>query len=97
MIYLHNSPIGSHGNLKTANCLVDSRWVVKISDFGLHQLKSNDYYNEQHELQMINEAETELKCQELLWRAPELIRDKDSLPQGTQKGDVYSVRKIIIQ
>ncbi|GFY70260.1 guanylate cyclase 32E, partial [Trichonephila inaurata madagascariensis] len=39
MIYLHDSQLRSHGNLKSSNCLVDSRWVVKISDFGLHELK----------------------------------------------------------
>ena len=39
MIYIHDSPVRSHGNLTTNHCLVDSRWVVKIADFGLHQLK----------------------------------------------------------
>lgn len=39
MIYLHDSPIRFHGALHTANCLVDSRWVVKLSDFGLREFK----------------------------------------------------------
>jgi len=37
--YLHDSPLRFHGNLKTSNCLVDSRWVVKVADFGLHEFK----------------------------------------------------------
>lgn len=39
MIYLHDSPVRFHGALHTANCLVDSRWVVKIADFGLREFK----------------------------------------------------------
>ena len=39
MTYIHDSALRSHGNLKSSNCLVDSRWVVKITDFGLHELK----------------------------------------------------------
>ena len=34
MLYLHDSVIGSHGNLKPSNCLIDGRFVVKITDFG---------------------------------------------------------------
>lgn len=39
MTYLHDSPLKCHGNLCTANCLIDSRWVVKLSDFGLYAFK----------------------------------------------------------
>lgn len=39
LIYLHDSEIVSHGNLRSSNCLVDSRWVCQLSDFGLHEFK----------------------------------------------------------
>lgn len=39
LIYLHDSEIISHGNLRSSNCLVDSRWVCQLSDFGLHEFK----------------------------------------------------------
>lgn len=31
-----------HGNLKSSNCVVDSRFILKITDFGLHELREND-------------------------------------------------------
>ena len=40
MAYIHSSDIRSHGNLKSSNCVVDSRFVLKITDFGLHSLRS---------------------------------------------------------
>ena len=48
--YLHNSDIRQHGNLKSSNCVVDSRFVLKITDFGFLAfrnkgfLKENDNY-----------------------------------------------------
>lgn len=41
MRYIHHSPIKFHGNLKSRNCVVDSRWVLKLTDFGLPQIFSN--------------------------------------------------------
>lgn len=39
MLFLHGSSLGSHGNLKPSNCLVDGRMQVKLSGFGLWELK----------------------------------------------------------
>ena len=42
MAYLHSSEIRSHGNLKSSNCVVDSRFVLKVTDFALHSLRGRD-------------------------------------------------------
>ena len=42
MTYLHSTDIKSHGHLKSSNCVVDSRFVVKITDFGLHYFKEKE-------------------------------------------------------
>jgi len=61
MNYLHDSPVRVHGNLKSSNCLVDSRWVVKLADFGLLEFKKEGYSSssdilamtEPHQLQQV--------------------------------------------
>jgi len=35
MCYIHNSKLGSHGRLKSTNCLVDNRWMLRITDYGI--------------------------------------------------------------
>ena len=42
MIYIQSSDIRSHGNLKSTNCVVDGRFVLKLTDFGLHSLRGAD-------------------------------------------------------
>ncbi|XP_048508953.1 guanylate cyclase 32E isoform X2 [Athalia rosae] len=87
MIYLHDSDIISHGNLRSSNCLVDSRWVLQISDFGLHEFKSGQ-----------EEPDYDKKeLQRLLYRAPELLRSPAPLPRGSQKGDVYSFALVLYE
>ena len=38
MKYIHDSPIGAHGHLRSDVCLIDSRWVLKVSDVGISWL-----------------------------------------------------------
>lgn len=47
MAYLHSTDIKSHGSLKSSNCVVDGRWVLKITDYGLTKFKSNQAEREE--------------------------------------------------
>ena len=38
---IHNSPIKFHGRLKSCNCVIDSHWVLKITDYGLRKFLSS--------------------------------------------------------
>ena len=39
MDFLHRSDLRWHGRLTSSNCLIDSHWVLKVTDFGLHHFK----------------------------------------------------------
>ncbi|XP_076326547.1 receptor-type guanylate cyclase Gyc76C-like isoform X2 [Tachypleus tridentatus] len=86
MTYLHQSEIRVHGNLKSSNCVVTARWVLKVTDFGLHEVRTNE------ENGSISEYEY---YRNMLWKAPEILRDTSQYPRGSQKGDVYSFSIIL--
>lgn len=49
MAYLHNSDVSVHGKLRSCNCLIDGRFVLKISDFGLRTLTTpSEFVKDQH-------------------------------------------------
>lgn len=49
MAYLHNSDVSVHGKLRSCNCLIDGRFVLKISDFGLRTLTTpTEFSKDQH-------------------------------------------------
>ncbi|XP_018358835.1 PREDICTED: atrial natriuretic peptide receptor 1-like isoform X1 [Trachymyrmex cornetzi] len=89
MAYLHASEVKSHGNLKSSNCVVDSRFVLKIADFGLHELRRNA------DVDSDGDKNSYAYWRKQLWTAPELLRMERQLPEGTQKGDVYSFAIIV--
>ncbi|KAM9426403.1 retinal guanylyl cyclase 2 [Pholidichthys leucotaenia] len=78
MKYLHHRGV-CHARLKSRNCVVDGRFVLKVTDYG---------YNEVLESQRF--PYTEPRPDELLWTAPELLRSGNPGLHGTLPGDVYS-------
>uniref|UniRef100_A0A8D0G9H7 Guanylate cyclase n=1 Tax=Sphenodon punctatus TaxID=8508 RepID=A0A8D0G9H7_SPHPU len=44
MAYLHQHKM-YHGRLKSSNCVIDDRWVCKISDYGLQSYRQEDSSN----------------------------------------------------
>ncbi|GFQ70546.1 atrial natriuretic peptide receptor 2 [Trichonephila clavata] len=83
--YLHNGEMATHGRLRSSNCLVDSHFVVKLTDFGLPSFR--------HAESLASCEEKDLK--KFLWKAPELLRLPVCPPEGTTKGDVYSLGIIL--
>uniref|UniRef100_A0A8D0BTE5 Guanylate cyclase n=1 Tax=Salvator merianae TaxID=96440 RepID=A0A8D0BTE5_SALMN len=81
MKYLHHQG-ALHGRLKSRNCLVDGRFVLKVTDYGYSELLSNPLF-------------LVVVPSELLWTAPELLRASAVYPKGTLKGDVFSFAIIL--
>ncbi|XP_060769053.1 retinal guanylyl cyclase 1 [Neoarius graeffei] len=78
MKYLHNRGV-IHGRLKSRNCVVDGRFVLKVTDYGLNKIISS-----------LNITQNDYKPEDQLWTAPELLRNTTLMNKGTYKGDVYS-------
>uniref|UniRef100_A0A3B4ZC34 Guanylate cyclase n=1 Tax=Stegastes partitus TaxID=144197 RepID=A0A3B4ZC34_9TELE len=84
MKYLHHRDF-PHGRLKSRNCVVDGRFVLKITDYGFNEL-----------LESQKAPLEEPLPEDLFWTAPEFLRDLAISRKGTYKGDVYSF-SIILQ
>ncbi|CAK8676721.1 unnamed protein product [Clavelina lepadiformis] len=79
MMFIHRSFFQLHGNLKSSNCVIDSRFVVKLTDFGLQKFREGSRTDSKSGYEYFKNK---------LWTAPELLRDP--LSQPTPEGDVYS-------
>ncbi|XP_047700221.1 retinal guanylyl cyclase 2 [Prionailurus viverrinus] len=78
MKYLHHREF-AHGRLKSRNCVVDGRFVLKVTDYGFNDI-----------LETLRLSQEEPSAEELLWTAPELLRAPKGSRLGSFAGDVYS-------
>uniref|UniRef100_A0A914V749 guanylate cyclase n=1 Tax=Plectus sambesii TaxID=2011161 RepID=A0A914V749_9BILA len=84
--FLHQSPLGFHGNLKSSNCFVDATWRVVLGNYGMVKLRENEPCE--------NDSD-------LLWTAPEILRSGNRKVTMTktelEKGDIYSFGIILYE
>lgn len=80
MTYLHTTKVARHGDLSANTFLVDSRFVVKVTDYGMN------YFRDPSDNIPPQEDDENRDFGKLLWRAPELLRRP--ILGGTQKGTV---------
>ncbi|ESO97829.1 hypothetical protein LOTGIDRAFT_104429, partial [Lottia gigantea] len=81
--YIHKSCVGYHGNLKSCNCVVDSRWTCKLTDFGVPRLRAME------KASIPNEEASDKK----LWTAPEVLRSERNV--DFQKVDIYALGIVV--
>ncbi|XP_054431566.1 retinal guanylyl cyclase 1 [Pteronotus mesoamericanus] len=79
MRYLHHRGV-AHGRLKSRNCVVDGRFVLKVTDHGHGRL-----------LEAQRVFPEPPSAEDQLWTAPELLRDPALERRGTLAGDVFSL------
>ncbi|XP_064615854.1 retinal guanylyl cyclase 2-like [Liolophura sinensis] len=76
--YIHGGHLKHHGFLKSRNCVIDSRWVLKITDYGMQGILATC------------KLSRDLEARDLLWTSPDLLRDPVLIQRGNEKGDVFS-------
>ncbi|XP_001509130.2 atrial natriuretic peptide receptor 1-like [Ornithorhynchus anatinus] len=85
MAYLHQHKM-YHGRLKSNNCVIDDRWVCKISDFGLKSYRKEDSYED------FSSYQQRLRQ---MYLAPEAHLITNLEPSAL--GDIYSYAIILLE
>ncbi|XP_034438314.1 atrial natriuretic peptide receptor 2-like isoform X3 [Hippoglossus hippoglossus] len=83
MSYLHQHKV-FHGRLHSRNCIIDDRWVCKISDYGLTAYRKEDF-------------EAGFNCGDInrIYCAPEVLLGSSS--SITPAADIYSYSMILVE
>ncbi|CAJ0584558.1 unnamed protein product, partial [Mesorhabditis spiculigera] len=102
LAFIHASPIMYHGLLCLQNCLVDSNWTVKLTNFRTEEIISDKmYHNEIRAVTSELEDESErLIDRKYIQQAPEVIREivtRKALPPGGQPQDIYACGMVLYQ
>ena len=97
-LHSHNPPI-CHRDLKSSNLLVDSRWVVKVADFGVSRVMTETSAEGSSQTLEQNADESFLKTTlvgTVAWAAPEMLVSQ-AKANYTLKVDQYSFGMVLYE
>ncbi|KAF1747315.1 hypothetical protein GCK72_023777 [Caenorhabditis remanei] len=107
--FLHTSPLFHHGMLCLQNCLVDSNWTVKLTNFATEQIifekldhnELRPYVNADSEsADDVPDPTKDFARKKYLQQAPEIIREivsTKTIPEGSQSADIYALGMVLYQ
>ncbi|VDK74338.1 unnamed protein product [Onchocerca ochengi] len=101
--FLHSSPIQYHGLLCLQNCLVDSHWTVKLTDFYTEIIVAEKLLHNEIKQILKNVEENDSHIQisrKYIQQAPEILQSfltTKFLPHGSQTADIYALGMVLYQ
>ncbi|VDN82618.1 unnamed protein product [Brugia pahangi] len=102
IFFLHSSPIQYHGLLCLQNCLVDSHWTVKLTDFYTEVIVAEKLlHNEIKQIfKKVDDNDDDNIQIKYIQQAPEILQiilKTKFLPHGSQAADIYSLGMVLYQ
>ncbi|KAM3715200.1 Receptor-type guanylate cyclase gcy-9 [Dirofilaria immitis] len=101
IFFLHSSPIQYHGLLCLQNCLVDSHWTVKLTDYYTETIVAEKLLHNEIKQILKNAEENDDHMQisrKYIQQAPEILQSfltTKFLPHGSQAADIYALELLI--
>ncbi|XP_055346941.1 atrial natriuretic peptide receptor 1-like [Paramacrobiotus metropolitanus] len=98
MDYLHGKHHGHHGNITSLNCIIDSRYILKLSHIN-HLRLYHDLYATRP---IINWSSADYRTIDMLWKAPEILVVRNNIEAflrkcSTKECDVYAFGVIFLE
>lgn len=85
LYFIHHSWIRAHGRLSSSKCLINSRFMVKLTDYALRNVLPETVFSGADSEEL-----------EQLWMAPEQLRSQKSFDAAARRrADVYSLSIIM--
>ena len=92
MAYIHSSGVKFHGKLSSTNCVIDGRFMLKLTDYGIPSVYEQDSHYMKRNNVTVNQSSM------YLYRPPSVYNQESHYmkPNNTVKHSIMYVYRIVI-